>query len=137
MRHSPEYNAYYHAKHRCESPKSPNWADYGGRGIEFRFTDFVEFFNEIGVKPAPAYELDRINTDGHYEAGNVRWVTKIVQANNKRTTPMITFQDKTQSLAFWCRELQLKYLVTYKRLFIRGWSVERAFTTPPMKNQFG
>jgi hypothetical protein len=40
---------------------------------------------EIGPKPDPALTLDRINNDGDYEPGNVRWATRAEQlANQKR-----------------------------------------------------
>jgi hypothetical protein len=84
--HSPEYTSYHAAKKRCTNLNAKQYADYGGRGIEFRFQSFEEFFAEIGPRPEPkfAYSLERINNDGHYEKGNVRWATKTQQARNRR-----------------------------------------------------
>ena len=81
---SPEYTAYQGAKERCTNPNNRAYADYGGRGIKFRFNSFEEFLAEAGPKPSPAYSIDRIDNDGHYEKGNIRWATRIEQNNNQR-----------------------------------------------------
>ncbi len=82
---SPEYKAYHHAKGRCRNPNNEKFLSYGARGIEFRFTDFSQFLKELGRRPDPGYSIDRINNDGHYEPGNVRWATPVQQARNRRT----------------------------------------------------
>ncbi len=81
---SSELRSYRAAKERCERVKHVAYARYGGRGIEFRFSSFNEFFAELGPKPGARYTVDRINNDGHYEAGNVRWATYAEQNRNKR-----------------------------------------------------
>ena len=78
-------SAYHGAKQRCTNPNHDSWKYYGGRGIEFRFTSFKQFLWDIGgPTPSPDHTLDRIDNDGHYEPGNVRWATRSVQAGNKR-----------------------------------------------------
>lgn len=79
----PEYKAYIQAMMRCRNPKNARYRRYGERGIEFRFASFEEFYAVLGDRPTPGHSLDRINNEGHYEAGNVRWATRIQQANNK------------------------------------------------------
>lgn len=80
---SPEWNSYHGAKVRCSNPRQLRWKDYGGRGIEFKFQSFKEFYDELGPRPS-GHSLDRIDVNGHYEKGNVRWASAIVQANNTR-----------------------------------------------------
>jgi hypothetical protein len=92
MAHSPEHKAYFDAKGRCTNPKHRLWKWYGGRGIEFLFTSFVEFINHLGLKPSPELELDRIKTDGPYEIGNVRWSTRTV---NNINTRLLTVRNKS------------------------------------------
>lgn len=46
--------------------------------------DASAFLSYMGPKPSPAHTLDRINNDGNYEPGNVRWATKGQQNANQR-----------------------------------------------------
>lgn len=75
---------------RCRNPKNKNYKDYGGRGVMIcaRWNSFVDFFvdifAEIGER-ATGLTLDRINNDGNYEPGNVRWATPKQQRANQRT----------------------------------------------------
>lgn len=78
----PEYRVFVSAKARCTNPNHPSFKDYGGRGIEFRFTSFVQFFDEVGHRPEgksstgrALYSINRKNNNGHYEPGNVEWAT--------------------------------------------------------------
>jgi hypothetical protein len=82
---SQEYVAYQNAKSRCTNPRNRFWNRYGGRGIRFRFRSFKAFAAALGPKPGDgrAWNLDRIDNDGNYEAGNVRWVTHKQNCNNK------------------------------------------------------
>lgn len=76
------------AKDRCVNKGSAAYANYGARGIEFRFASAVEFaeyvVNALGGRPSPEHSIDRIDNDGHYERGNLRWASKAEQAMNKR-----------------------------------------------------
>lgn len=81
---SPEYKSFQKAKARCQNLKEINYENYGGRGIEFRFDTFEQFLAEVGHKPDASYSIDRIDNDGHYEIGNVKWSTPKEQANNRR-----------------------------------------------------
>lgn len=79
-----ESGAYQAARARCIHPTHYAWKNYGGRGIEFRFTSFPQFLAHIGLRPSPRHTLDRIDNKGHYEIGNVRWATWEEQAANRR-----------------------------------------------------
>ena len=73
-------------KGRCLNPKSTGYKYYGGRGISVwpEWVDsFEAFFTHIGEKPTPEHSLDRIDVNGNYEPGNVRWATTFEQAVNK------------------------------------------------------
>jgi hypothetical protein len=83
LKHTPEYVAYHHAMARCTKPNHKDWKYYGGRGIQFRFTSFRQFFVELGPRP-DGKSLDRVNNNGHYEPGNVRWATRTEQNRNQR-----------------------------------------------------
>jgi hypothetical protein len=82
---TPEYSAFKAARCRCTNPKDAAFADYGGRGIEFRFASLHDFLAVVGHRPSPQHMLDRENNEGHYEVGNVRWSIPPVSAVNRRT----------------------------------------------------
>jgi hypothetical protein len=84
MTRTPEWNSFCGAKNRCQNRKCQDYLLYGGRGIEFRFSTFEEFYEHIGPRPK-GMSLDRINNNGHYEIGNVRWATPQEQVRNTRS----------------------------------------------------
>lgn len=94
---SPEYFAYQSAKGRCRQTNNAAYNLYGGRGIEFRFTSFQDFFNELGYRPSSGYSLERKNTNGHYEPGNVKWATWVERQNNRRNNRIIEFQGQSKT----------------------------------------
>ena len=87
MTKTPEYRAWRGIKDRCFRPSSHRFYNYGARGISM-YPEWVEsfekFYAHIGPRPGHGYSIDRINNDGHYEPGNVRWATAKEQAGNRR-----------------------------------------------------
>jgi hypothetical protein len=83
---TPEYDAYYSAKHRCNNPNNESFPRYGGRGIKFMFDSFEQWYEELGHRPTPQHSVDRIDNDSHYMIGNVKWSTKREQSLNQRKT---------------------------------------------------
>lgn len=123
---SPEYRVYCRAKQRCRS----NDKNYGGRGIEFRFNSFDEFFAEIGRRPSSEHSIDRINNDGHYEPGNVRWATLSEQARNKRDRFKLTIDGVTRLGIEWAESTGIDLDVMRHRLK-RGWCAPCALLNVP------
>jgi len=80
------YNRWKSMWQRCINPKNRQWKDYGGRGIGVceRWKDFQAYYADTGDSPGPGWSLDRINNDGDYEPGNVRWATHVQQRANTR-----------------------------------------------------
>jgi hypothetical protein len=97
---TPEYESYNAAKKRCNPKRAVEFPAHAGRGIEFLFTDFNQFINEIGPRPEPKfnYSLERINNDGNYEPGNVKWATKKEQARNRRCDNCERLKARIQEL---------------------------------------
>lgn len=83
---TPEFRSWQQMLERCNRPKHKSYAYYGGRGITVcpEWLDFAQFIKDVGYKPTPQHTLDRINNDGNYEPGNVRWATRWEQAHNCR-----------------------------------------------------
>lgn len=87
MTKTKEYSTWLNMKARCLNPNTAQFADYGGRGITVCkdwIGSFDAFYTHVGAAPTPDHSIDRINNDGDYEPGNVRWATRLEQAQNKR-----------------------------------------------------
>lgn len=84
------YTSWRSMIRRCTSSKSDNYSRYGGRGITVceRWLKFENFLADMGERPE-GLELDRTNNDGNYEPENCRWVTKSVNALNRRKRPVL------------------------------------------------
>jgi hypothetical protein len=82
-----EYIAWQAMIRRCTAVNGPKWRYYGGRGIavcdRWRHS-FEQFLADVGRRPGKGFSLDRINNDGHYEPGNVRWADAVTQNRNRR-----------------------------------------------------
>ena len=88
-----EYRAWSLMKNRCLNPNDRRYSDYGGRGISVCqewIDSFEAFFSHVGRRPGKGFSIDRINNDGNYEPGNVRWATPKQQRNNQRRCKKVT-----------------------------------------------
>lgn len=75
---------------RCHRPADRGYRSYGGRGIrvcdEWR-VDRAAFLQHAVALPGwddPRLEMDRVDVDGDYAPGNIRFVTRAENARNKR-----------------------------------------------------
>lgn len=103
-----ERQAWRSMKHRCANPHSSDYPYYGGRGIcvcERWINSFADFLADVGPRPSPAHSIDRMNNDGNYEPGNVRWATKKQQMRNKRGLRLIEFRGETKLISEWAEKL--------------------------------
>lgn len=86
---SPEYKVWSGMVQRCTNPKYGQFKDYGGRGIKVAPEwmgrgGFKKWIEHIGRRPTDKHTIGRINNDGNYEPGNVRWETRDEQMKNTR-----------------------------------------------------
>jgi hypothetical protein len=84
--HYPRWN---NMRKRCDDPSNSHYMHYGGRGIRvcdewYDVSVFIAYL-ESQLGPCPeGHSLDRIDNNGHYEPGNVRWASPITQRHNQR-----------------------------------------------------
>ena len=78
---------------RCNNPKDSAYKNYGGRGIENKFKsldDFrcyvTDFLGITEFEQIKGLQIDRIDNDGDYKPGNMRFVTAKVNSNNRRNS---------------------------------------------------
>ncbi len=71
--------------YRCMNSKAHNYSRYGGRGIKVLFTSdaFVDYVMSVLQVDPRGLTIDRIDNDGHYEKGNIRFVSQAVNNRNK------------------------------------------------------
>lgn len=87
MTGKPVYMAWSRMKSRCTNKNSPDYPEYGGRGIKVCDTwlvSFERFYSDIGHLRQDGLELDRIDVNGDYRPENCRWVTEQTQSWNQR-----------------------------------------------------
>lgn len=135
MRNDPLYSIWAGILKRCTNANSRSYLHYGGRGIsvcEEWQHDFQAFHTHVSQLPhcgEAGYSIDRIDNDGNYEPGNVRWSTASQQTRNQRRNRLYTYNGKSQCLAEWAEE----YAIDYGRLKGRiklGWTMEDALNNP-------
>ena len=129
---TPEYLIWHAMKQRCMNPRSPQYPNYGGRGIAVcdRWQQsYLIFLGDMGERPSKKHSLDRIDNDGPYSPDNCRWGTREQQNNNKRTNRFLIFHGETLTISQWARRLHVHFCTLQYRLR-RGWSVERTLTEP-------
>lgn len=142
MSSSPEWLAWRNMRARCSSPTHPAWDNYGGRGIrvapEWDALDggFERFVAHVGRRPSDQHELDRIDNDGHYEPGNVRWATVIEQARNRRGNRLLTAHGVTRTQVEWSEATGLSSELIAHRIRA-GWSVSDAVSLPAGEGRRG
>lgn len=92
--YADEYSSWRHMISRCCDEKCDAFKWYGGRGIyvcKEWMESFHAFLAAVGARPSKDHSLDRIDPNGSYVPGNVRWATRDVQSRNKR----ISSKNKT------------------------------------------
>lgn len=123
---------------RCYDVNHKKYPLYGGRGIvvcdRWRYS-FLNFYEDMGPKPTPKHQIDRIDNDGNYEPSNCRWVTNKENNRNRGDNTILEYGGKRLCIAAWAEELGVDQQTIGTRL-IRGWSIERTLTTKKQK-RFG
>lgn len=132
MSHSPEYVVFSSMLDRCNNPNDEAWLNYGGRGIQMKFASVTEFVDHVGRRPSAKHSIDRIDNDGNYEPGNVRWATAIEQRNNRRDSVLYEFGGVRDNAKGWAARIGIRASSVIYRLNA-GWPLEKALTTPATK----
>ena len=118
-------------KQRCINTNDKSYSYYGGRGItvcQQWIESFDAFLNNVGYAPKlKDVSIGRIDNNGNYEPGNVRWEQRADQNLNTRRNVFIEFNGETKTIKEWADLYNLKYDTLRMRLK-SGWSVHDALT---------
>lgn len=113
---------------RCLCPNHRGYARYGMIGITVcdEWLDFHNFARDMGPKPSPTHQIDRIdNTKGYFKE-NCRWVSMTEQQRNRRDNKHILGYNSITEAALE-NGIDRGALVSRLR---RGWSEEDAISKP-------
>jgi hypothetical protein len=103
---------------RCLNKNDADYKFYGGRGITIceRWECFENFLADMGPKPSPRHEIERIDNSGPYCPENCCWVTDAEQMSNRRSTRLLTIGGVTKPIKVWAREAGINPATLYSRI---------------------
>jgi hypothetical protein len=119
MAYDATRSSWYSMLGRCFRESCPGYKDYGGRGIgvcDAWVASYESFLRDVGDKPGKGYSLDRIDVNGNYEPGNVRWATTKEQNRNTRANRLITWEGRTLCVSEWAEATGLPSYTIRNRL---------------------
>lgn len=133
-RRAPEYGIHQTMINRCYNARVERYPLYGGRGIEVceRWRGdggYENFIADIGRRPSADHSLDRIDPDGNYAPGNVRWAPRSVQANNTRRNVWLTVHGVRMTVAQASARFGIRQSTLALRMK-RGMAPEEAVSAP-------
>ena len=128
------YHVWQSMKCRCGNKNNKSYKDYGARGIkvcdewleENGFLNFYYWATNNGY--SESLTIDRINVNGNYEPSNCRWVSRLVQSNNKRNNVLITHNGETHNISQWEKMLNIKRGALRSRVSTYGMSPDEAIS---------
>ena len=131
------YRIYHGIKARCYNQNERGYKYYGARGIKMcaewldpqnGFDVFADWAFANGY--SDSLSIERVNVNGDYEPDNCKWIAKVEQAKNKRSTIWVDYNGQHIQLCELCKQKGLKYDTIHNRLFRFGWDLEKAIEQP-------
>lgn len=124
-------------KKRCHQKGHSSFQGYGSKGIQLcpEWRGSYVKFREWAL--ANGYEdhltLDRIDSKGHYEPANCRWVPMEVNCANFLPTTAVTAWGETKTTYAWSKDARCRVTENclWNRVIKQGWVPEVALTFNP------
>ena len=133
------YRTWADMKTRCGNSKNKAYRYYGAKGIKVcdrwqnfenfkddMYTGYLAHEKEHGAKDT---FIDRKDPKKDYSPENCRWATKVVQANNTSYNHIVEYKGIKMNTTQWAKKLGMTGH-NFRHRLARGWSIERAITTP-------
>lgn len=134
-RYTPEWSVWQGMRRRCQDTKHKDYPRYGGAGITIdpAWNNFEAFMKDMGKRPTPQHQIDRIDTKGHYSKQNCRWATRSLNQSNKKHSCWWIIQGIK---FFNCMEAAKHFNVTATTVsrWVRGATDKRRNATVPSRN---
>ena len=123
--HDPIVHVFSGMWQRCYDINQPHYSDYGGRGIAIcsewlnNREEFYRWAYSNGYKQGMTIERKNVNLP--YSPENCCFIPLSEQSANRRNSILITIDDKTQCLSWWCRQYNIsrnkvRWLVNGKKM---------------------
>ena len=129
----PIHNVWSCMKQRYFDPNSGSYPDYGGRGITVcdEWLDFMPFYEwALANNYKKGLMIERVDNDGDYVPFNCKWATRKEQNNNTRRNIHVVYRGEAWPFnALFNDGDASRYTKVWKRIFERGWDVDRAVDT--------
>lgn len=125
------YKIWVDMRRRCNNTRRDKDAkNYACKGIKVAaewddFETFKKWALENGYNDTLTIER-KDNSDG-YNPQNCSWIPKGEQSKNRDSNHYITYNNKTQTLTDWAKEIGIKRTTLSGRLR-SGWSIEKALS---------
>lgn len=120
---------------RCTDQKVKCFSNYGGRGIKVCsewsvFLTFCEWALANGYREG--LEIDRKDNSGNYEPTNCRWVTRKVNARNRRNNLTLEAFGEKKTLVEWSEDSRclVRRATLLRRVTVGKMTPEKAMTAP-------
>lgn len=116
-----------HNHRKARSKEYRSWRSITARGLKGYYcgisnvflgkNGFKNFMLEMGYAPGEKYTVDRIDNSKGYEPGNLRWATRLEQANNTTRNIYITLWGEKYTVADALRIFNIpRYMFNYYAL---------------------
>lgn len=130
---TPLYNVWLTMKQRCYNPKDKHYKWYGFKGVKVcsEWLNNAEAFVEWALNNnyKPGLTLDRIDSNGDYTPSNCRFITIQAQQRNKSSNHVLVYDGISLPIQEWAEKLNITPSTLRSRIN-KGWTIDRALTTP-------
>ena len=141
----PAYHRWRAMVDRCTNPKCHAWEWYGGSGVQVcdrwnpsKGGSFENFYADMGDQPKGKWlDKDKLGDGKLYSPETCCWLTPREQMKHRRhrsDCKVYEYQGQKLSIWDWAKKLQMKPDTLRCRL-AKGWSVEKALSTPIRKRR--
>ena len=133
MTNTPVWNIWRGMIQRCRDKNQANYKNYGAKGITVceRWTNFKNFFTDMGSSWSEGLEIERKNGLLGYSPKNCIWATRREQMNNMSRNVILNHNGEKRTVSEWARLTGIRPGTINARIRILGWNIEHALTVKP------